>query len=409
MQGTVGVEEMLLGRRLSAMKTKPSAVTALESTLISHLRFREGLSRVALARAMDVAPSTVGLYVDRLIENGFVLEGRKSRGQAGRPSITLELNSKAGQFVGVDFEARQISATAVDFSQRTLERRQETIGAADNAESVVAKIKDTIAAVAIGRRPLLGIGVAVPGSVDGKRGVALHYEFIRDWKNVPLVEKLSEHFDVPIHLENNIRAMALAERWFGQAIEVDNFVCLGIRSGIGAGVIVRGQLLRGINNLAGEIGGWHRPPAPGAPADSFSTLEQQASVRAILRQISEAAQAGRRTSLKVSTSQPLALADVLVAAREGDALVREVLLNTGRVLGQTISQLNLLLNPEQIVIAGPLAQLGNIFLDPIREVVASLTPPLHAQPPRIVASQLGEFGGALGAAAMAVNQWKPAR
>jgi hypothetical protein len=61
------------------------------------------------------------------------------------------------------------------------------------------------------------------------------------------------------------------------------------------------------------------------------------------------------------------------------------------------------------VIAGPLAQLGNIFLDPIREVVASLTPPLHAQPPRIVASQLGEYGGALGAAAMAVNQWKPTR
>jgi N-acetylglucosamine repressor len=391
------------------MKTKPSVVSALESTLISHLRFREGLSRVELARAMDVAPSTVGLYVDRLIENGFVREGRKLRGQAGRPSITLELNPKAGQFVGVDFEARQISATAVDFSQQTLERRQITIRAGENAESVVSKIKDAVEEVAVGRRPLLGIGVAVPGTVDGKRGVALHYEFIRDWKNVPLVEKLAEHFHVPIHLENNIRAMALAERWFGQAIEVDNFVCLGIRSGIGAGVIVRGQLHRGINNLAGEIGGWYRPPAAGAPADSFCTLEQQASVSAILRQLTDAALAGRKTSLKTSAKQQLALTDVLVAAREGDALVREVLLGAGRVLGQTISQLNLLLNPEQIVIAGPLAQLGNIFLDPIREVVASLTPPLHAQPPRIVASQLGEFGGALGAAAMAVNQWKPSR
>jgi glucokinase len=78
-------------------------------------------------------------------------------------------------------------------------------------------------------------------------------------------------------------------------------------------------------------------------------------------------------------------------------------------LGQTISQLTLLLSPEQIVIAGPLTELGSIFLDPIREVVASLATPRHAEPPRIVASQLGEYGGALGAAAIAVHHFRPAR
>jgi N-acetylglucosamine repressor len=390
------------------MKTKKSVVAALESSLVTRLRFGAAMSRVALARALDVAPSTVGLYVDRLIESGFIREGHKARGRSGRPSITLELNPSAGQFVGVDFEARQLSAIAVDFSQNTLKRRQTTIAASDDASSVVLKIKDAIDAVAVHRRPLLGVGVAVPGAVDGERGVALHYNFIRNWQNVPLRAELSRHFRAPIHLENNIRAMALAERWFGQARQTDNFVCLGIRSGVGAGIVMRGELLRGTNNLAGEIGGWHRPH-DAAAADGPETLEHQASVRAILQRIAKKARLGAKTSLRFEHDRALEFSDVLAGARNGDRVVLSVLADAARAIGQTISQLNLLLNPEQVVIAGPLAELEDTFLEPIREVVASLTPPLHAQPPRIIASQLGEFGGALGAAAMAVNLWTPQR
>jgi glucokinase len=390
------------------MKTKPRVAAALESSLIQHLRLREGVSRVDLARAMDVAPSTVGLYVDRLIRDGFLREGNKSRGQAGRPPITLELNPEAGQFVGVDFEARQLSAVAVDFSQQILKRRQMSIRATDTASSVIEKIHEAISAVAPPARPLLGIGVAVPGSVDDKRGVALHYEFIRNWHNVPLVEWLAERFAVPIYLENNIRSMALAERWFGQCMDVEDFVCVGIRSGIGAGVVIKGQLYRGKNNLAGEIGGWFRGNGSG-DAHGFKTLEQQASVRAILQQITEAAAAGDTTSLKMRAGQTVALEDVLQAARSRDPLVIGTLRRAATSLGEMISQLNLLLSPEQIVIAGPLAGLGNLFLDPVREEVARLAPPLHAHPPRIVASQLGDYGGALGAAAIAVHQFMPAR
>ncbi|HEX6961763.1 MAG TPA: ROK family protein [Lacipirellula sp.] len=389
------------------MKMKPKVAAALESSLIQHLRLREGVSRVELARAMDVAPSTVGLYVDRLIRNGLLREGTKARGQAGRPPITLELNPEAGHFVGVDFEARQLSAVAVDFSQQILERRQTSIRASDTADSVIDKINDAITAVA-GRRSLLGIGVAVPGSVDDKRGVALHYQFIRNWRNVPLVRRLRERFNVPIYLENNIRSMALAERWFGQCMGVDDFVCVGIRSGIGAGVVIKGELYRGKNNLAGEIGGWYRG-CDGDGAEGFATLEQQASVRAILAQIAEAAAAGDETTLKLRAGQPAALEDVLPAARAGDPLVLRVLRRAATSLGQVIGQMNLLLSPEQIVIAGPLAELGSAFLDPMREVVARLAPPLHAEPPRIVASQLGDYGGALGAAAIAVHQFMPAR
>jgi N-acetylglucosamine repressor len=390
------------------IKTKQKAVAALESSLIQHLRLREGTSRIELARAMDLAPSTIGLYVDRLIEDGFLCEGQKSRRSAGRPPTILQLNPDAGQFVGIDFEARQLSATAVDFSQQTLARRKQSIRASDTPDRVIEKIKVAINAVRGQSPQLLGIGLAVPGTVDPRRGVAVHYEFIRDWHNVPLVKHLTDEFKVPIYLENNIRAMALAERWFGLARDVDNFVCVGVRSGIGAGVMVNGQLHRGRNNLAGEIGGWPCLPDTGS-AQAFATLEQLASTRAILQQLTDCVKAGQKTSLNTKRGGAVTMEEMLTAARDRDPLVIQVVHRTAKVLGQTISQFALLLNPEQIIIAGPLAELGNLFLQPIRETVDSLTPALHAKAPQIVASQLGEFGGALGAAAMAVHQWKPVR
>jgi glucokinase len=395
---------------VSQVKTKQEAVAVLESTLIHRLRLRDGVSRIDLARELNLAPSTIGLYVDRLIADGVLREGRKGQSGSGRPPKILELNPQVGEFVGVDFEARQVSATAIDFSQESLHRRRERILASDSAESVIEKITRAILNVAGQGRRLLGIGVGVPGTVDNQRGVAVHYEFIRGWRDIPLADRLTQKFGVPVYLENNIRAMALAERWFGGTREVENFVCLGIRSGIGAGVVLGGKLHRGLGNMAGEIGGWPCLPAEGEACDpSSDTLEHKASVRAVLQQLTEAAQRGAKTSLKVRTKRTITIEEMLSAARDGDPLVAEILRQTATYVGRTICQINLLLSPEQFVIAGPLAELDRTFLKPVRDVVEQLTPQLHARVPRIVASQIGEFGGALGAAALALHHWKPTR
>ncbi len=213
-----------------------------------------------------------------------------------------------------------------------------------------------------------------------------------------------------MYLENNIRAIALAERWFGRARHVENFVCLGVRSGIGAGVVIDGRLHRGCGNMAGEIGGWPCPPTDDEADDSpTDTLEHKASVRAILQQLTQAARNGAKTSLKVRDDRTVSIEEVLDAARRGDPLVVKVLRRMAGYLGRTICQINLLLEPEQIIIVGPLAELEEAFLKPIREVVERLTPQLHGQVPRIEASQIGDYGGALGAAALAVHHWRPSR
>lgn len=394
---------------MSEIVTKNNAAEVLTGALIQRVRRTSGVSRIELAREMGLAPSTIGAYVERLIAEGVFREGKKCQSVAGRPPTIVELNPHLGQFVGVDFEARQVSTATIDFSQDVLNRDTERLLSTDSADDVIKKIKQSIIRVT-GQKPrLLGIGIGVPGTVDNRRGIAVHYEFIRGWRGIPLADLLATEFGVPVYLENNIRAMALAEHWFGGARNIDNFVCVGVRSGIGAGVVIRGQLQRGLGNMAGEIGGWPCPTLDPSDLIACETLEHQASVRAILQQITDAARNGATTSFKVSDSRAASIDELLLAARQKDDLVERILQRAAECLGRTICQINLLLNPELIIVAGPLAQLEDQFLSPIRKIVERLTPPLHGRVPRIIASQIGDFAGALGAATLAVHDWRPPR
>lgn len=391
---------------MTAVKTKQNAIAEAESELIRLVRQSESVSRVELARQLNLAPSTVGLYVDRLVSEGYLQEGRKAVRGAGRPRTILELDPQAGHFIGVDFEASQIAITSVDFSQKVHQQEVIRILASDSAKQVVDKIESGIRAIADSDR-LLGIGIGVPGVIDHAQGIAVHYEHIPSWHNISLVDHFTQLFEVPVYIENNIRAMALAEQWFGSARGVSDFVCLGIRSGIGAGVVIDGRLHTGRDGLAGEIGNW---PCRRATRQSqeILPLEQIASVRAILSELAEQTTAGADTMLTLKRNR-IVLEDMLHAAEENDPLVLKVLTQAATAVGQVIAQISLLLNPQLMIVAGPLAKLSETFLEPLRNVVNPLSSTKHAKAPQIVASQFGMYGGALGAAALAVHQWKPDR
>jgi N-acetylglucosamine repressor len=318
----------------------------------------------------------------------------------------------------VDFEARTIRATSVDFAQRVLRRARRTISSSDAAGRVVRLIEQAIVEVTKGGGPaLLGIGVGVPGTIDPKRGVALHYEYIKGWRNVPLVERLAERFGIPVYLENNIRSMALAERWFGQGRGVDDFICLGVRSGIGAGIVMGGRLHRGHDNLAGEIGAWPWPEPQRAgrggkrspPNDgALRTLEEVGSVRALLEDLSQSVR-GRGANTTNDRRCRLTWDDVLAGLDRGEPNVHAAVDRLATTHGWVIAQLALTFNPEKVILAGPLTELGDSFLRPLRNTADRLLPPLHARVPEIVGSELGDFVGTLGAAALAVHQWRPVR
>lgn len=280
-------------------------------------------------------------------------------------------------------------------------------------EKIIGKIESAIEELMnADPRTVLGIGVGVPGTLDPKKQVALHYPHIQGWENVSLGERLRKRFNVSIFMENNIRTMALAELWFGPERQLETFVCLGIRTGVSAGIVVRRRLLCGRNNLAGEIGDWLCPDLRKKDKDwtceKLRPLEQIASIPAIL----EAVRAGLREnarSLLHGKKSALVFNDIVQAAQLGDELVIRVLENVAQTLGWAICQINALLNPQKVILAGPLVKLGDTFLNPLANAVRGLSSPYRQGAPVVVDSELGDFNGALGAAALALHEWKPKR
>jgi glucokinase len=391
-------------RTAKRFKIKREIIAGQQAELLLRVRAQEGLSRVDLARSLNLAPSTIGIYVDHLVEEGFLFEGKAAERDFGRPPTILALNPRGGRFIGVDFEARNIMAVAVDFSQRPLKQFHDTIAVAESVENILRKIEHAIKTVSTDDdRKVLAIGVGVPGVIDPDKGIALSYKHIKGWKNVPLVSRLTERFGVPVFVENTIRTMALAELWFGQGRGLRNVICLGMRSGLGAGIIIDGQLYRGADNRAGEIGDWPCGQAgvnstDRSPSTKASTrLEDIASLQSLRDRLEPNSQGATKAEAPLEV--------LLQAALAGDKVVLEFLDRVAHAFGLALNQLNCAFNPEKIILAGAFTVFGDIFLRRLEESLKTFAPPGGA--PVVVNSQLGPFNGAIGAAALAVHEWKP--
>jgi glucokinase len=397
------------------MRRKSSLTSHLESDIIKRVRAEDGISRVELARSLDLAPSTAGAYVERLIKLGYVVEQEKATREAGRPPVLLRLNPQGGAFIGVEFEARNIRAVAVDFNDRPQGNAYRPVDPGEDATDVMRKIEEAVEEVMPADRSLLlALGVGVPGIIDPVRGVGISYRYIQNWRNVAVREQLTKRFRVPVFVEHTIRAMALAESWFGQGRGLRNFLCVGVRSGLGVGMVLDGRLYRGDHFNAGIAGRWRCSVDPamaawyGASKGEANSIELQdiASTRTIPRIIQAAISAGETSVLKRRRGE-IPLVEVIEAARQRDALTLRVVEQAALALGQAVGRLALLTDPARVIMAGPLTQLGDIFLNPLRDEARRTIGETDLEPLEVVNSTMGDFCGALGVAALALEEWKP--
>ena len=367
--------------------------------IIRKVRDRGALSRVELARELCVAASTIGRHVDELVEKKYFTEKLEPTREAGRPPVRLRPNPKRGCFIGVDFNADQLFATAFDFAQESITQKRYTIhgskGVAHVLGEVAGALQDMQAATKL---PVLAAGVAAPGRVDTRKGIATRYVHIPGWQDVPLAARMKEIVGTNVFIKNNIRAMALAERWFGEGRGCQDIVTLGVRIGVSAGIIRDGNISSGFRSLGGEIRGWNCPVfnaqtekwewLPGA------TIEKHASVPAIIARYSE--MAGRKvTQNEFLDAANQGVPHAITAVREGAA-----------IHGWAISQMVQLIDPEIVVLAGPLTLLGNLYLESVCNIALQFESDYHPSVP-IKISALGEYAGAVGAAALALESWRP--
>jgi predicted NBD/HSP70 family sugar kinase len=372
---------------------------ALGSAVLQ-LRRRAASSRSSLSQALGVAPSTGGLYADLLIESGYLSESGLDQGPMGRPKRALVLRPEAGWFAGIEFHAARLQAVRVDFGGQFAAPLDEALPVSADAPAVVAAVAAIVQRLAAGAAgPLLAIGVGAPGLVDPRGGIGIEYRFIAQWRDVALVEALRARFAVPVWLEHNLRAIALAERWFGAGLELNDFVCLGLRSGFGAGIVAGGRLIGGKHHAAGELGRWPWMAAPGEPVGE---LQDRLSAPAIFRRVKGlAADASVPSDLHgaFASRVPKVLTRGAVSA-PWEPVIGE--------LGRVVACLHLLLDPGAFFLHGPLTALGAEFCDAVAGVARDFEGGTNTAPLNFRASTLGSEAGALGAASLAMESWAPA-
>lgn len=373
------------------MRTKPADQSVLLASILLQLRGQHASSRSTLAKITKLSPSTVGIYVDHLIQLGFLTESGLEQGAMGRPKRKLGVVKEAGWFAGIEFNAERIQAVRVDFSGQKDAALLRPLKPGTSTQQVLHEIHNVIQELSsFASGQMMGIGLGVPGLVDAKAGVGLHYSFISDWKKVPIVQDLKKHFPVLITLENNLRAIALAERWFGGGRKLDDYVILGPRSGFGMAIMKNGQLVRGTHHAAGEIGRWPWPMESGT-----GEVHDALAAPAIWRRLSGA---------KDADPLPIDLhAALLSLAKQNNEARKQIVSDYARVIGLV----HLILDAKTYFLHGPLTALGAAFCQEIVEQVPHIIPALESIAPQIIPSQLGDEAGALGAASIAMEAWIP--
>jgi len=281
----------------------------------------------------------------------------------------------------------------VDFSGRVTGRQTKPLPADANSRAVMQEIKSAVSILARhATGPLLSIGAGAPGVVDPRRGVGLYYAFIPDWRNVPIAKALGDRFKAPVAVDNNLRTIALAEKWFGGGRDLDHYAILGPRAGFGMAMVQHGRLTSGAHHAAGEIGLW---PWRATTGGGYEELHDALSSTAIWRRL-----AGVPARAKTPANLRTALAPFANAA---GARWDEIVADYARVLGCV----QLLLDLEVYFLHGPLTALGGRFCEGIAAAALRLVPALGDNPLRVVPSTLNDEAGALGAASMAMEAWMP--
>lgn len=378
-----------------------------QSAILRTIREQGPLARAEIAKVLQLNPSTVTRIVDGLIREGLVIEGEaeESSARGGRRAVPLEFNHKASLIIGVDLRGTAMVGALADLEGNIL-RRSTTPSkpgdSEDNLERLTALIGDLIETPRSREQKIRGIGIGAPAITLSQEGIVTWAPAL-GWRNLPLKKLVEERFDIPTFVENDINLAALGESWRGAGQEVSNLVCISIGTGIGAGIIIDGELYRGAAEAAGEVG--YLVPSEshlGRTYDQFGCLESLAAGQGIARRAVQAIRQGTQTAILDLTSGDegaIAAEHVFEAARQGDSLAQEIMVETVKYLSIAVSSVASILNPEMIIIGGAVARSGDLLLEPIKEMIGGVVPVM----PRLVLSRLDDDAVVMGAIALALR------
>jgi predicted NBD/HSP70 family sugar kinase len=364
------------------------------------VRGRGSVSRADIARHTGLARSTVSTLVNELLGAGLLVERgapEDAAGVQGRPPVLLSFDPGAGALLGMHFDHPLLRVAVADLGYAILAEASLAIDvdndAQDSIDAAVALVDELLATSQVDRERLLGAGVALAGPVDQATGTVDSSAILPGWVGMSVAQVLGVRLGVPVHVDNDANLGALAESVLGAGRGVSEMAYIMLGSGIGAGLIIGGQVYRGSGGTAGEIG--HvlvDEHGPLCRCGNRGCLETYAGADALLE------------LLRRQHGDALTVDGLVELARAGDAACQRVITDAARFVGVAAATLCNQLNPEMIVLGGELAQTGSLLLDPLRESIARYAIPSAAEGVRVLVGELGERAELLGALVLVLGR-----
>ena len=385
-------------------------ITLEEQALIERVMRPRATTRTKLARDLGVSPAWITKTITPLIEREIIAETGSAAHSGGRRARTLGFHPGVGMLLGVDFGATHLDIALAGPDLQVLARRHVVLDIADGPDACLATLSGLVDEVLREQKSpieqIRGVGVGVPGPVDFACGRLTSPPIMPGWDDFPLPETLMKQYPKAfVVVDNDVNLMALGERYHGLGRSSSDFIFVKVGSGIGAGVVVEGKLYRGSSGCAGDIG--HimvEPRGPICHCGNHGCVEVLAGGLAIAGQAQELAGSGKSPLLAermMAAGGLLTAADVGAAAAQGDLAALELMDRSGRYVGEMLTTLVYFFNPDLILVGGGVSQIGNRFLNAIRQTVLAKASPLATRSLQIEYSDLGREAGVLGALTLA--------
>ncbi|MFE7172787.1 ROK family protein [Streptomyces sp. NPDC057616] len=336
------------------------AHTPAASQIFTTVLTQGPLTRLEAARRAGLSAAAVTKAVRPLLAAGYLVETADEQAPPalGRPANLVQVDGDRALFVGVKVTAGELIGVLTDLRCRIrLARRVPLTDRQDS--SVLAAMTDLVHELRTGAKefgaPVLGLGVAVSGDVDRAEG-AVRYSPFLGWRDVPLAELAAKETGLPVTVDNDVRALTVAEQWFGAGAGLSDFALVTVGAGIGCGLVVHGRVVAGAHGVAGEIGHVTVDPAgPSCHCGNRGCVEAIAGDAAILRRIRET------TGVEVTGT-----AEAVALAHRGVAGAREAYARAGEAIGRGIATVANLFGPQRVIISGEGLAAYDLFAEQIR-------------------------------------------
>jgi predicted NBD/HSP70 family sugar kinase len=352
-------------------RSGPVEGTPAEAAVLTTVLAAGAIARADIARRTGLSSAAVTRAAQPLLDAGFLRyaddssrNGDDEAARMGRPSRPLAVDAGHTGTVGVKLTEHEALGVVVDLSGSVRARGVRTLAdtSVPTALTAVEELVTELRAAADGlgfAQPVRHVGLSISGDVDHTTGHVRYSPFL-GWRDVQLGALTAARTRCPVVVENDVKALTVAEQWFGLARGLDDFALITIGAGIGCALVVDGALVRGSHSVAGEIG--HLPvgdPTVRCHCGGRGCVEAEASAAALLHRCRE-----------VAGEPGLTLDDAVQRARSGDRAVAAVFARAGRLIGLAIASVANLLGPAQVIVSGEGLASYDLLGDAIRETFA---------------------------------------